>query len=431
MKQVKSKKRVQELAEVYTNEKEIINMLNLIPSDFETTFLEPSCGNGNFLIEIIKNKMKIKEEPEQILKKIYGIDICEENIKETKERIKKLLNLDNDKINKILNENIICGDFLKMEKIKEVDVIIGNPPYQQNDNGFGSSAKPIYNLFIKKSIELKPKYISFITPSRWLSGGKGLDKFREEMLKDKRLKKIIHFDNSKECFPDVNIEGGISYFLWEAVYEGFCNFIQIKKDEIISEESRDLNKYEVFIKDKIALDILEKIKAKEPKFFNEIILRPNFGVNTNFDNFVLEKREDDILLYTTKAKKAYVNKHNIKLNGNVGKYKVIVSEANGGALKNKMIISKPFLGLENSVCSQSYLFIPVDKKEEAENIIKYMKSRVFRFLLSLKKITQHAGVNTYSFIPIFENFEENKFYEYFKITKKEIEFINSKIEKME
>lgn len=96
-----------------------------------------------------------------------------------------------------------------------------------------------------------------------------------------------------------------------------------------------------------------------------------------------------------------------------------------------MIISKPFLGLENSVCSQSYLFIPVDKKEEAENIIKYMKSRVFRFLLSLKKITQHAGVNTYSFIPIFENFEENKFYEYFKITKKEIEFINSKIEKME
>lgn len=121
MKQVKSKKRVQELAEVYTNEKEIINMLNLIPSDFETTFLEPSCGNGNFLIEIIKNKMKIKEEPEQILKKIYGIDICEENIKETKERIKKLLNLDNDKINKILNENIICGDFLKMEKIKEVE----------------------------------------------------------------------------------------------------------------------------------------------------------------------------------------------------------------------------------------------------------------------------------------------------------------------
>lgn len=429
MSQIKSKKRIQDLAEVYTNDKEIENMLKLVPCSLETTFLEPSCGNGNFLIKIIEKKLKkYPTNKIEIIKSLYGIDICNENIEETKNRIKKYINIDNEEINNILDKNIFCADFLEIDFNKEIDVIVGNPPYQKNDNGFGASAKPLYNLFILKSIQLNPDYISFIIPSRWMFGGKGLDKFRKIMFEDKRLKKIFHINDSKECFPQLNIEGGISYFLWDKNYVGLCEFNQIKENKIISTSNRDLEEFEVFIKDDISIEIIKKIKLKTNDFFDNLIKRPNFGINTNFKNF--SKQKTEVILYTTQSKEiVYIDIKFIKNIKDVDKYKVIVSEANGGALKNKMIISKPFIGEKNSVCSQSYLYVPVETKEEANIILEYMKSKPFRFLLSLKKITQHAGVNTYSLIPE-KPLPEEEFYKYYELSQNEINFINSKIEKM-
>ena len=104
----------------------------------------------------------------------------------------------------------------------QFDVVIGNPPYQLDDGGYGTSAAPIYQLFVEKALELAPRYAVFVTPSRWMAGGKGLDKYRERMLADKRMRRIVDYPKLYEGFPGVKIRGGISYFLWDREHNGPC-----------------------------------------------------------------------------------------------------------------------------------------------------------------------------------------------------------------
>lgn len=139
------------------------------------------------------------------------------------------------------------------------DVVVGNPPYQLNDGGgTGSSAKPIYNLFLEQAKKLNPRYISMIIPARWYSGGKGLDDFRSEMLEDKRIRKLIDYADSRDCFPGVDIAGGVCYFLWDRDNKGICEVETIRKNETIKSE-RYLDEFETFVRDNIAINIIHKI----------------------------------------------------------------------------------------------------------------------------------------------------------------------------
>ena len=138
------------------------------------------------------------------------------------------------------------------------DFIIGNPPYQLSDGGNGVSAKPIYQLFVEQAKKLQPRYMVMITPSRWFSGGKGLDAFRETMLNDRRIRKIVDYINAKDCFPENSVSGGVNYFLWDREYSGKCEFTTILNGKEDTAE-RYLNEFDGFVRYNQAVDILHKV----------------------------------------------------------------------------------------------------------------------------------------------------------------------------
>lgn len=185
--QIKSKERVKNRGEVFTNKKEIVEMIDLLKDkDLSKNILEPACGTGNFLVEILKEKLKIQDEYEAI-SSLFGTDICSENIETSRKRLKEMLKTKESK-NKV-DENIFVKNFLELESINGINakdlfyLIITNPPYQTNTTGHANQATPLYDKFFFKAKSLNPEYISFIIPSRWFSGGWGLDDFREEMKK--------------------------------------------------------------------------------------------------------------------------------------------------------------------------------------------------------------------------------------------------------
>lgn len=163
------------------------------------------------------------------------------------------------------------------------DVIIGNPPYQMSDGGNGKSAKPIYQHFVQQAKKLNPQYLTMIIPSRWFTGGKGLDEFRKEMLTDRKIRKLVDYENFKDVFPGVDLAGGACYFLWDKDYNGMCEVVNYNKDKSLK-LNRYLDEYEIFIRQNLAVEIVNKIKNQESDFLNErVSSRKPFGLPTNYE----------------------------------------------------------------------------------------------------------------------------------------------------
>lgn len=460
MTQTKTKERIKDFGEVYTNNKEIKAMMDLIPSikDISSTILEPTCGNGNFILNIIKErKHNSVESFLENVNNIFGFDILEDNILETKHRIISLFselfkNESLENLLKIIDNNFKVLNFLESDLsiFKNIDVVIGNPPYQRNDNGFGSSATPIYNLFIEKIIdEIEPKYFSFIIPSRWLTGGKGLKDFRKRMLNDNRIKILVDYKNDKECFPTVNIEGGVCYFLWDKNYQGLCTYIEMKDGKEKSIKDRLLNEFDIFIRDNNGYSILKKIqKIMEEKNIHKFvknIKRPTFGINTNFKDFSEKTELNYIPLFGNQLLIPKENRNRdvpigyvalTQLKGDITKvngYKVLVAKARGGIAKDKKILSKPILTPNISACSQTFviLYNSLDK-EESLLVKRYIETKFFRFLVSLRKLTQDLSISVYDFIPDLSNLDieinDKELYKFFCLSKEDIEYIENRID---
>jgi site-specific DNA-methyltransferase (adenine-specific) len=320
------------------------------------------------------------------------------------------------------------------------DVIIGNPPYQLSNGE--SSDIPIYQHFVTQAKALEPRFLSMIIPSRWMAGGKGLDSFRKEMLGDKRIRFIEDYPNAWDVFPSVEIQSGVCYFLWNRDNPGLCQTI-LKRDGLsLIMDSRDLNEFDVLVRDARAVSILRKVLQANELSVEEIVSgQTPFGLLSNFKGYRQgSKQPGDLKLHVIENQKRVEKWVAPKEVGKgldlVPKFKVFVPKAyNGGPRIPHRIIGPAFVGETGSVCTQSYLAIgPFDSQLAADSLLTYMNTRFFRFLLSLRKISQDAMRATYRWVPQQswdQVWTDKELYKKYKLTKDEIAFIESMIRPME
>lgn len=334
----------------------------------------------------------------------------------------------------------------------QFDVIVGNPPYQLTDGGYGTSAAPIYQLFVEQAKALEPRYLSMIIPARWFSGGKGLDEFRESMLGDTRLRSINDYLSASDVFPGVGLKGGVCYFLWNKDHPGTCQVTTHFKDWPVSTAVRPLLEEgaEIFIRFNEGLSILKKVMALEnPKSkslilkngnrFDQLVssLRP-FGLRTFFRGNK-KKKEGDVVVYQNGGT-AYIAESEITTATHlIDKWKIYVGRAAPGTGNRDTyphrIISTPFIGEPGSICSETYLCIgPFETKNEAENALSYMTCRLTRLLILLHKPSQDTTRRVYTFVPTQDwskRWTDADLYAKYGITASEIEFIEKVVRPMD
>lgn len=321
----------------------------------------------------------------------------------------------------------------------QFDVIIGNPPYQMTGGGGGTNDSPIYHLFVEQAIKLAPHFISMVIPSRWMAGGRGLDKFRKAMLGDRRMRELVDYPVASDVFSGVEIKAGVCYFLWAAAHEGECKVTTIRGGEILGPVQRKLAEWDVFVRDVRALSILRKVLDGGESSINTILTRDTtFGLASNFDGFHEKERSDDVPLnYIRRMKRStgYIDRKEITKNAHlIDTWKVLVAKAShGGDTLPNQILGKPLISPSPSVCTQSFLLFHIGSRKAAASLQSYYTTRFFRFLVSQRKITQDASHSTYIWVPIQKwdrTWTDDELYEKYDITKKEQAYIESQVREM-
>lgn len=316
---------------------------------------------------------------------------------------------------------IIKGEFDNMK----FDVIIGNPPYSEKDGGAGSSSTPLYNYFVETSKKLKPKYMSFIIPTRWYVGGKGLDSFRDEMLSDTHIRELHDWLNPSEVFPNTNIRGGVCYFLWDANYDNKTNNVRV----VTYENNKKLNAsvrpiktgdLDILIREEKSVNILKKVSLDEQLTdFNSLMSvvssRKPFGLGGTFVkdkkfHLKINNLKNSIKCYG-KGVVGYLEREDVVSKSEwIDKWKVFTARSNNVGTELNDDNFNTIIGEPNTVCTETYLVIGADlelNENSATNLSKYLQTKFSRYLHSLAKASHDATKNTYRFIPL-QDFDSNE-----------------------
>ena len=316
------------------------------------------------------------------------------------------------------------------------DVIIGNPPYQLSDGGNGASASPLYHRFVRQAQKLKPRYLTMIIPSRWFGGGKGLDDFRREMLNDNHIRVLVDYENASDCFPGVDIAGGVCYFLWDRDNPGLCDVVNIRNNETMH-SVRALNEFDTFIRHDQAASIVRKVCAfGEPMMSNMVSSSKPFGLRT----FVRPQESGDILLRWQNGEGPYRRDEITVGRELIDKWKVITSyvgydhAGNPGKDGKRRVFSKIDILPPGTICTETYLVVgSFDTEQEAKNLVAYMKTLFFRFLVAQCMYSHHITKEAYRLVPIqdfSQSWTDEKLFAKYGITDEEFLYIKTTIRTM-
>lgn len=327
----------------------------------------------------------------------------------------------------------------------QFDVIIGNPPYQLGQSGgdaVGGFAMPIYQKFVQAAKSLDPRYVVMVTPSRWFAGGRGLDEYRSEMLADKRMRALVDFPDAAEAFPGTQIKGGVSYFLWDSSWNSACDVTTIHGGKPTSPPmKRYLGAYDVVVRRNEAVPILEKVlKLNAKDGFGNLSAKVSpiqpFSIRTNFRGAETPKGMKKPVRLIGNGGETFIERAEVPRNDAwIDEWKVLLGAAYGaGDSFPHQIYNHPIVAGLGTACTETYLVIDIFKsKVEAERLAAYLRTRLARFLVSLRKYTQHLYNERFQFVPdlpMDRDWTDKTLYARYDITKDEIAFINSMIRPM-
>lgn len=452
-------------SEIVTPEIVTDKMINSLPVDAindTTLLLDIASKQGEFVYATYKKFGK------EVANNFYSIPTSKIAYEFTR-KVYKLLELEIENIESnytsydlIKEKDLIEDETIKINKNDmKFNVIVGNPPYQQKDEGTNkNSASPIYNQLVDISKSLNPEYISMIMPTRWYAGGKGLDSFRDKMLNDIRISELHDFLKPELIFPNINLRGGICYFLRDNSYDNTLGLTKVYTygdtlTSILNTRSLKTEDSDILIRHSIAVEILQKVKLNEgfKSFQNHISTRKPFGLEanivkkSNIFNSSKEGIENPVDCYGKGQKIGYVALEKITKNTKwIKKHKVFTPRANNIGTELNDDNLNTFIGKPNTVCTESYIVVGIDlnlKTSSALNLCKYFKTRFARFQHSIGKASQDATSKTYKFVPL-QNFTsesdidwsksieeiDKQLYIKYKLTKEEIEFIEKMIKPM-
>lgn len=480
--------------EVFTPPVLANQLLDLLPQELfqspDTTFLDPFCKSGVFLREIVKRLDKGLESTIPNRQKridhimhhqVFGIAITELTSLLSRRSLycskransRHSVSYFDDEQGHVLYKALrhtwvngkckYCGasqdvydrsseseqyayQFIHTDNPEKIfnmkfDVIIGNPPYQLDDGGSGTSAKPLYHLFVEQAKKLNPRYLCMITPSRWFVGGKGLDTFRTMMLKDRHIRKIVDFENSYEAFPGVDIAGGVSYFLWDRDKEGPCAFSNMVDGKMVTVE-RYLNEYPILVRQAQAIPIIKKTSHKgiNGRTLADVVSsRKPFGLPTNYK----PTNQGIPCWFIQKVGLQYAKQSDIlDAKHLLSKWKLLIPKA---PIAGQTDFTKPVgfyydgnvrIAKPGECCTESWLVAcAFDSEAEVLSFKSYLFTKIVRFLLLQAVVSQDVTRQNFIFVPDLgkykEQYTDSQLREKWGITDFEWDYINSRIKDTE